>query len=91
MPAVVDVGARCMGSDTMLDVLITATQGGTPVGYAVGRVPMTDGMAEFDPPKWETDYDMLPVTVMHDGAVVTWALVVEGCRSRRTSARCRRA
>ena len=77
MPAVVDVGARCMGTDTMLDVLITATQGGTPVGYAAGRVPMTDGMAEFDPPSWETTYDSLPVTVMHDGAVVTWALVVD--------------
>jgi len=78
MPAVVDVGARCMGSDTMLDVLITATQGGTPVGYAAGRVRMIDGMAELDPPAWETAYDMLPVTVMHDGAVVTWALVVDG-------------
>jgi hypothetical protein len=78
MPAVVDVGARCMGTDTMLDVLITATQSGTPVGYAVGRVPMADGMAEFDPPSWETDYDSVPVTVMHDGAQVTWALVVDG-------------
>jgi hypothetical protein len=78
MPAVVDVGARCMGSDQMLDVLITATQGGTPVGYAAGRVPMVDGMAEFDPPSWETTYDSLPVTVMHSGATVTWALVSDG-------------
>lgn len=78
MPAVVDVGARCMGTDTMLDVLITALQGTTPVGYAAGRVPMVDGMAEFDPPSWETTYDTLPVSVMHAGATVTWALVTDG-------------
>lgn len=78
MPAVVDVGARCMGSDQTLDVLITASQGGTTVGYAAGRVQMINGMAEFDPPRWETTYDSVPATVMHDGAIVTWSLVTDG-------------
>lgn len=78
MPAVVDVPARCMGTDTMLDVLLTATQDATPVGYVVDRVQLINGMAELDPPAWETDYDSVPVTVMHDGAQVTWSLVVDG-------------
>lgn len=77
MPAVVDVGARCMGSDTMLDVLITATNAGVEVGHAAGRVAMVDGMAEFDPPAWDTSYTMIPVTAA-GGATVTWSLVADG-------------
>jgi hypothetical protein len=77
MPAVVDVGARCMGSDTNLDVLITATKAGAEVGHAAGRVAMVDGMAEFDPPSWDTTYTTIPVTAA-DGATVTWSLVTDG-------------
>ena len=77
MPAVVDVGARCMGSDENLDVLITATRAGADVGHAAGRVAMVDGMAEFDPPSWDTTYTMIPVTAA-DGAQVTWSLVTDG-------------
>ena len=78
MPAVVDVGARCMGSDTSLDVLITATSGGVEVGHAAGRVAMVDGMAEFDPPSWDTTYTTIPVTVGAPSAQVTWTLVTDG-------------
>jgi hypothetical protein len=77
MPAVLDVNARCMGSDTTLDVLIVATQGGTEVGHVAGRVAMVDGMAEFDPPSWDTSYSTIPVTAA-DGAAITWSLVVDG-------------
>jgi hypothetical protein len=77
MPAVLDVGARCMGSDQNLDVLITATNAGVEVGHAAGRVMMLDGMAEFDPPSWDTSYTMIPVTAA-DGATVTWSLITDG-------------
>lgn len=77
MPAVVDVGARCMGSDQNLDVLITAMKAGAPVGYAAGRVAMVDGMAEFDPATWETAYTMLPVSIASP-ITATWALAVDG-------------
>ena len=78
MPTVVDVGAPCMGSDQNLDVLVTAMKGTTAVGYAAARVAMTDGMAEFDPPSWETTYTMLPVTISRTDAVATWSLVSDG-------------
>src|SRR5690242_243866 len=77
MPTVLDVGARCMGSDTNVDVLITATSSGVEVGHAAGRVAMVDGMAEFDPPSWDTSYTLIPVTAA-DGAAVTWTLVTDG-------------
>lgn len=77
MPAVVDVGTRCMGSDENVDVLITAMQAGTPVGYAAGRVAMVDGMAEFDPTMWETAYTMVPSSVATP-ITATWQLVVDG-------------
>lgn len=77
MPAVVDVGTRCMGSDQNVDVLITAMKAGAPVGYAAGRVAMVDGMAEFDPTAWETAYTMLPVS-MPSPITATWSLVVDG-------------
>jgi hypothetical protein len=77
MPTVLDVGARCMGSDTNVDVLITATSGGVEVGHVAGRVPMVDGMAEFDPPSWDTSYTMIPVTAA-GGAAVTWSLITDG-------------
>ncbi len=77
MPAVVDVGARCMGSDLNVDVLITAMQAGAPVGYAAGRVAMVDGMAEFDPTKWDTAYTMLPVSIASP-ITATWALYSDG-------------
>ena len=77
MPTVVDVGARCMGSDENLDILITATRAGAEVGHAAGRVAMVDGMAEFDPPAWDTSYTMIPVTAA-DGAAVSWTLVTDG-------------
>lgn len=78
MPAVVDVGARCMGSDQNLDVLITAMKAGAPVGYAAGRVAMVDGMAEFDPPSWDTMYTALPVMIASPDITATWALYVDG-------------
>ena len=78
MPAVVDVGARCMGSDVNLDVLITAMKAGAPIGYAAGRVAMTDGMAEFDPPQWNTMYTALPVTISSPDITATWQLYVDG-------------
>jgi len=78
MPAVVDVGARCMGSDQNLDVLITAMQAGAPVGYAAGRVAMVDGMGELDPPSWDTMYTALPVTVAPINITATWTLYVDG-------------
>jgi hypothetical protein len=78
MPAVVDVGARCMGSDQNVDVLVTAMKGTTVAGYAAARVPMTDGMAEFDPPSWESTYTMLPVTISRTDAMVTWSLISDG-------------
>jgi len=78
MPAVVDVGARCMGSDTMLDVLVTATLAGAEVGHAAGRVAMIDGMAELDPPSWDTTYTTIPVTVGAPSAAVTWSLIADG-------------
>jgi len=78
MPTVLDVGARCMGSDTNVDVLVTAINGSDPVGYAAGRVAMVDGMAEFDPPKWETMYTTVPATVSPSTATLGWTLVSDG-------------
>ena len=78
MPAVVDVASRCMGSDQNVDVLITALSGGIEVGYAAGRVAMVDGMAEFDPAKWETAYTPLPVNISSPDITATWSLVSDG-------------
>ena len=78
MPAVVDVGAHCMGSDQNLDVMITAMKAGAPVGYAAGRVAMVDGMAEFDPPSWDTMYTALPVTIASPEITATWQLYADG-------------
>ena len=78
MPAVIDVGARCMGSDQNVDVLVTAMKGTNAVGYVAGRVPMTDGMAMFAPSSWETTYTMVPVTISRTDAVATWSLVSDG-------------
>ncbi|MBV8762127.1 MAG: hypothetical protein JO257_32840 [Deltaproteobacteria bacterium] len=78
MPAVVDVGARCMGSDQNVDVLITAYLSAMPVGYSAGRVQMVDGMATFAPPKWTTNYTTLPVTINDTNISATWTLVVDG-------------
>jgi hypothetical protein len=78
MPTVVDVSSRCMGSDTNVDVLVTAYNGGVTVGYAAGRVAMVDGMAAFDPPRWETAYTTLPTTISRSDASVTWSLISDG-------------
>ena len=78
MPAVVDVGARCMGSDQNLDVLITAIKAGAPIGHAAGRVAMVDGMAEFDPPSWDTTYTALPVMLASPDTTATWWLFADG-------------
>jgi hypothetical protein len=78
MPAVIDVGARCMGSDQNVDVLVTAMNGTDIAGYAAARVAMTDGMAEFDPPSWETVYATLPVTISRTDATTTWTLISDG-------------
>ena len=64
-------------------------------GYAAGRVAMTNGMAEFDPPAWQTTYTSVAGDAR--GAAPTrsscsrWSLFGdEPCRSRRRGpARCR--
>lgn len=60
MPAVVDVPRACLGSDTMLDVLVIGYRlvgedvPAQTVGYAAGRVELVNGTARIAFPAWET-------------------------------------
>lgn len=76
LPAVIDVGACSMGSDSKLDVLVTGSHdaGGDPPapqldGYAAARVQMTSGVATLDIAAWESTGATIPVVL--DGVMPT--------------------
>jgi len=78
-PKTLDVLAQCLGSDSNLDVLVTATTGGSVVGYFAARVPTDDnGVGMLDIPAWNTAFTTIPVTQNDLGATLEMIEVADG-------------
>ena len=55
LPATVDIPAPCLGSDTNLDLKITALDAALePLGYAAGQATLASGTAQFNVSQWST-------------------------------------
>src|SRR5262249_20102530 len=78
-PKTLDVLAQCLGSDSKLDVLVTATTAGNVVGYFAARVPTDDnGVGMLDIPAWNTTFTTIPVTENDLGATIEVDEVADG-------------
>lgn len=75
---VIDVASTCAGSDTNLDVLVTATSGGALAGYAAGRVSIADGGAVFQPAQWDPMPGSIPITLDGVAPALDWVLWSDG-------------
>jgi hypothetical protein len=53
LPMTVDVSSTCLGSDTILDVKITALDAAEePIGYSAGQAALVNGSAQFTASQW---------------------------------------
>lgn len=74
----IDLNALCFGSDTNLDLLIRASRAGAPVGYAAGRLPLADGVVQFQPAQWDTTTGSVPITLDGVAPTLDWVLHSDG-------------
>lgn len=78
LPTSLDVSSACAGSDSNVDILVRADQGGQLVGYAAGRVDLSEGAATFAPPTWQTSAPGAPITTTGVAPSLGWVTFSDG-------------
>jgi hypothetical protein len=73
LPATVDVSARCVGTDSAIDVVVAGYAAGSVAGYAAARLPFGDGAATFAFPSWTSASPTVAITVAVP-ATLAWTL-----------------
>lgn len=72
LPATVNILATCFGTDSNIDVLVTALQDGNVVAYFAARVSIDDEIGMLDIPDWTMLSDTsIPVVQNDVSAVIT--------------------
>ena len=78
LPVVIDINARCFGTDARLDVLVRAFHAGQLAGYVATRIEPVDGVAEFDPGAWQTTVPNVPVMLAGVAPALDWVALADG-------------
>jgi hypothetical protein len=79
LPATVNILATCFGTDSKIDVLVRAVQGGNIVAYSAARVPVVDEVGMLDISDWTMLSDTsIPIVQNDVSAVITLDEVADG-------------